>query len=190
MEKHLAACLHFLLLSGICRAESVDLPYAEYPSKVESPSRPIQLKLTTTESRRYATQLREAAGGKVNFAGRFVLAEWGCGAACVMGAAIDSNTGKVVMLPFTVSDWPPEITSPLAFRKDSALLIVRGSRNEHGHGTYYYRFDGSAFTPLEMDSPAEVTAPTPPPPPSTPAQQDSDTAPGRRTSTVRFPSKA
>jgi hypothetical protein len=62
-----------------------------------------------------------------------------------MAAAIDAHTGAVTMLPFTVSEWPLEVTDPLSYRKNSSLLIVRGSRNEQGQGTYYYRFDGKTF---------------------------------------------
>ncbi|MDR5761258.1 hypothetical protein [Caballeronia sp. LZ035] len=172
MSKNLAAWVLFLFVASNCRAEPVAPVFADYPTVVEPPSRPIKPKLNASQSRRYATQINTAATGKINFAGRFVLAEWGCGAACVMAAAIDSNTGKVVMLPFTVSDWPLNITEPLAYRKDSALLIVHGSRNEQGQGTYYYRFDGSAFTPVKKPDLLN-----PPPHPSTPARQDSGTAP-------------
>ncbi|WP_157696075.1 hypothetical protein [Caballeronia temeraria] len=123
--------------------------FAEYPSAVEMARKPVKPRLTTNETRRYATQLSDAARHGVNFAGHFILAEWGCGAGCVMAAAIDARTGKVVMLPFTVSDWPLDIAEPLAYRKDSRLLIVRGSRDERGRGTYYYRFDGAAFQLIE-----------------------------------------
>jgi hypothetical protein len=101
--------------------------------------------LTSAETRRYATQLREAQKHPVDFAGHFVLATWGCRAGCVMGAAIDAKTGAVAMLPFTVSDWPLDVTDPLSYRKDSSLLVIRGSRNEKGSGTYYYHFDGRKF---------------------------------------------
>jgi len=62
-----------------------------------------------------------------------------------MGGAIDANTGDVNMLPFSVSDWPLDVLEPLDFRKDSCLLVVRGSRNEKGHGTYFYKFEQGAF---------------------------------------------
>jgi len=34
-----------------------------------------------------------------------------------------------------------EPEEPLQFRIDSKLLIVSGSRNEKGEGTYYYKWD-------------------------------------------------
>ncbi|BCQ28274.1 hypothetical protein NK8_64630 (plasmid) [Caballeronia sp. NK8] len=130
-------------------AHNAEPRFTDYPATVKEARKPVKLRLTTSESRRYIAQLTEAARAPVNFAGHFIMSEWGCGAGCVMAAAIDSKTGKVVMLPFTVSDWPLDVTEPLAYRKDSSLLIVRGIRNEQGHGTYYYRFDGAAFTQIE-----------------------------------------
>ncbi|MEM5437118.1 hypothetical protein [Paraburkholderia diazotrophica] len=115
----------------------------------ETVQKQARLKLTTAETRRYATQLREVQKHPVDFAGHFVMASWGCGAGCVTAAAIDVRTGAVTMVPFTVSDWPLDVTEPLSFRKDSCLLIVRGSRNEKGRGTYYYRFDGKYFRLLK-----------------------------------------
>ena len=60
------------------------------------------------------------------------LASWGCGASCVMGAAIDAKTGVVTHLRFTISNWPLDVTEPLGYKPASSLLIVRGSRNEKG----------------------------------------------------------
>ncbi len=117
-----------------------------------------KLKLVGTESRRYASQLRQASRQPVDFAGHFVLATWGCGAGCVMGAAIDAHSGSVSMLPFTVSDWPLEVSEPLAYRPDSRLLVVQGSRNEQGHGTYYYEFDGRRFKLLAQQARAATAA--------------------------------
>ncbi len=77
---------------------------------------------------------------------RYVIAEWGCGSACVMAAVIDKSSGRGTSLPFTVSDWPVDVTEPLEYRANSCLVIVRGSRNEsREHGTYYYTFDGAQF---------------------------------------------
>jgi len=52
-------------------------------------------------------------------------------------------------LPFTVSDWPLDVTEPLSYRKDSFLIVVRGSRSETGHGTYHFNFDGKHFRLLK-----------------------------------------
>lgn len=105
------------------------------------------LKFDDAQGRRYRTVIRQAAARPIDFAGHYIMATWGCGSGCVMAAAIDTLSGRVTSLPFTVSDWPLDVTEPLSYRPDSCLLIVQGSRNESTeHGTYYYVFNGTAFT--------------------------------------------
>lgn len=123
--------------------------FKDYSVTPETTHAQASAKLTTAQTRRYATQLREAQKHPVDFAGNFVMASWGCGAGCVMAAAINATTGAVTMLPFTVSDWPLDVTEPLSYRKDSSLLVVRGCRSEKGKGTYYYNFDGKRFRLLK-----------------------------------------
>ncbi|WP_145650516.1 hypothetical protein [Pseudoduganella lurida] len=85
----------------------------------------------------------------MNFAGRFVLTTIGCGASCVLTAALDKQTGAVTWLPFTICCWDLAISEPLEFRRDSALLIVHGQRNEEGGaGPHYYRINGGQFEEL------------------------------------------
>lgn len=119
--------------------------FEEFATPVEAVKRAAPVRLVDRESRRYRTELREAAQKKPDFAGHYVLATWGCGAGCVMAAAIDAKTGTVTRLPFTVSNWPLSVTEPLEYKLDSRLLIVHGSRNEKGNGTYYYEFAGDSF---------------------------------------------
>ena len=47
----------------------------------------------------YRTRLHEAAQQRPDFAGHYVLALWGCGAECLMGAAVDVRSGRVTWLP-------------------------------------------------------------------------------------------
>ena len=123
-------------------------PFGTYGVAVASRSRQADVQLSDDKSRKYADQLESGAGQKVNFAGHFVLAVWGCGASCVMGAAIDATTGVVSWLPFTVCCWSRDVTEPLEFRADSRLLVVHGSRNEEGSGTHDYLFNGHTFSLL------------------------------------------
>jgi hypothetical protein len=110
------------------------------------PASAPRLKFADAQGKKYKTVIRDAASEPVNFAGHYVLTTWGCGAGCVMAAAIDTQSGRVTSLPFTTSDWPTNVTEPLAWRANSCLLVVRGSRNEGSeHGTYYYAFDGKTF---------------------------------------------
>ena len=63
-----------------------------------------------------------------------------------MAAAIDKKSGRIVPLPFTVSDWPLDVSEPIEYRANSCVVIVKGSRNESNeHGTYYYAFNGTSF---------------------------------------------
>ncbi|SMG58294.1 hypothetical protein [Paraburkholderia susongensis] len=141
----LFAALVFGPTSSIARAEP-PLRLEDCPVAVEPAHAIPHLTFTDAKARHYSSVIRDATKEPVNFAGRYVLATWGCGAGCVMAAAIDTKTGRVISLPFTVSDWPADVTEPLSYLADSCLLIVRGSRNESAqHGTYYYAFDGKTF---------------------------------------------
>lgn len=95
--------------------------------------------------------LRAAAKRTPDFAGHYILASWGCGASCVMAAAIDTRSGVVTWFPFTVCCWDIEVTNPLEFRLDSHLLIVHGSLNEQGAGSdvHFYDFQNARFRLLQ-----------------------------------------
>lgn len=148
-----------LLAMGItldCAHASPSMPaFSTCSAKVETkPYTMPPLKFADARARQYRTVIRDAAKGAVDFAGHFILATWGCGSGCIMAAAIDTKTGRVTSLPFSVSDWPLDVTEPLSYRADSCLLVVKGSRNEGDeHGTYYYVFDGKAFR-LRVSEPA------------------------------------
>ena len=140
-----------LVLCGLIAISSPALAqrlpvFEDCPRAVQSIEKTPRLNFPDAQSRKYRSVLRDAANGPVNFAGRYVLAEWGFGARCVMAAAIDKTSGRVVPLPFTASDWPLDVDEPIEYRVDSCMVIVKGSRNESNeHGTYYYAFDGASF---------------------------------------------
>lgn len=123
--------------------------FADFPAQY-SGAKKAALKLIDAKSQRYASMLRTAAKRDPNFAGHYILASWGCGASCVMAAAIDAKTGFVTWLPFTVCCWSIQITEPLEFHPSSRLLVVHGSRNEQGDGnaTHYYEFQNNKFKHL------------------------------------------
>lgn len=122
--------------------------FTDYPVLVEKVAHNARPKLIGKTEREYSSQIRDAMNADINFAGRFVFATWGCGAGCVMGAAVDAKTGKVTMLPFTVSDWPLDIQEPLVFKSNSQLLEIYGALNEKNAGHYFYKFTGSKFVRL------------------------------------------
>ena len=108
----------------------------------------------TKDYRAFRTRLREAAREKPNFAGRYIVAAWGCGAGCRMGAVIDARTGRVYQLPYEATlDYDAGLDfEPIRFRRDSRLLIIFGARDnedesemEKDFGTHYYVFERGRF---------------------------------------------
>jgi hypothetical protein len=136
---------------AIAAADTSEPRFESYAVSAEAAATNAPVHIVGKRSREYATELRTAAKRPPNFAGHYILASWGCGASCVMSAAIDTKTGVVVWLPFTVCCFPPEVSEPLEFKLDSRLLIVRGSRNEKGAGTYYYLLDPQRFILLKAE---------------------------------------
>jgi hypothetical protein len=118
--------------------------FRDFPAKPFK-GQPAKLQIVSAKDREYATRLHQLGGRKPNFAGHYMLVSWGCGASCVMAAAIDAESGKVTWLPFTFCCWDFSLSEPLEFRRDSRLLIAHGSRNESGDGDYYYQIDSSGF---------------------------------------------
>ena len=116
--------------------------------KMKSGARP---KLISNHDREFKTRIAEASGQGVNFTGHYVLSLIGCGASCVMSFALDKKSGEISWLPFTVCCWDSvEIgAKPIAFMKDSRLVVINGSRNEQGKGIYYYEFKKSQFVLIQ-----------------------------------------
>ena len=104
----------------------------------------------------WRTRLRWTLSQKPDFAGHYVLASWGCGAECVMGAAVDVRTGAVVWLPGSLCCWysdeqaTPDDVEPLRYRLDSRLLVLTGRRDERDGdaGTHFYAIEGTRFVHL------------------------------------------
>lgn len=137
---------------GAPKPEATARPrFADFQVAHESREPSAAVKLDDEKSRRFATRLKMFARRPPNFAGHFVLASWGCGASCVLSAAIDARTGEVSWVPFTVCCWPARVNEPLDFHLDSRLVVVHGSRDERGSGTYYYSFNGKSFDLVQAD---------------------------------------
>jgi len=138
-----------LALALACTYAGATPRFEDYPSPAYA-GKTAPARLVDAHSRNYATRLRAAAHDSPNFAGRYILTAWGCGASRLMAAAIDAKTGNVAWLPFTVCCWDSNITEPLEYHRDSRLLIVHGSRDEKGMGseTNFYLFNGTRFHPI------------------------------------------
>ena len=70
-------------------------------------------------ARQFRTALRWAVkGNPPNFAGHYIVAEWGCGSSCQSGMIIDTISG-------TVYDMPDEATTRgIEYKLDSFLFIT------------------------------------------------------------------
>ena len=98
----------------------------------------------------FRTRLREAARQPANFAGVYSLATWGRGTECLMGAAVNLKTGRVVWLSSTICCWPSDVDGnfqPVVFRANSTPLVLSGPRNEKedDQGAHFYRIAGNQF---------------------------------------------
>ncbi|NJO17300.1 MAG: hypothetical protein HC877_16615 [Thioploca sp.] len=113
----------------------------------------------------YRTRLREAAADGVNFAGRYILASWGCGSSCRDSWIIDAKTGKVYSNPFIygITSYPPfnefnyvgghpeGLNWGVDFRSDSRLLLITGTPEHLGVSMKTLSallWDGHAVKPL------------------------------------------
>jgi hypothetical protein len=163
---------HIALIGGLA-ALSVEAALAQpAPRFADFPAAPVYTGksaapvLATREAREYRTVLRQAASGKVNFAGHYILAKWGCGSSCVMGGIIDARSGQVTMLPFTTCCWKETHHNfePIEVRATGRLIVFSGERNEKegDMGRHFYVFqngklrflhtvasDGNFTEPLE-----------------------------------------
>jgi hypothetical protein len=153
--KAIASFMLVLLFSVFAGAQGVP-KFGQYKVAVEKPRiKKIDFK-KNPDARAYRTRLTGALGRGVNFAGRYVVAGWGCGTGCTNAAVIDTRTGTIY--------WPEEFFNvdasygtgysdiQLDYRKNSRLLIIHGrpgTRNESGpsgpEGDYYFEWRGNRF---------------------------------------------
>jgi hypothetical protein len=125
-----------------------------------------------SRSRMYRTQLREWAKEKPNFAGRYILATWGCGTSCTQLAIIDASTGKVFHPLGARMNWVIDVHhkllvagepstrradfGALRYSTDSRLLVLIGTpegRREN-HGISYFVWENEALRRIRFVSKA------------------------------------
>ena len=154
-QKTLHAAALMLLAASLCPAaapgQSAREPrFQDYPAGPVYRGRVARVVLDA-DGRAFRTRLREAAKGRPNFAGRYIVTGWGCGTGCLLGAVIDAKTGRVHWFPhaaYADYDAPPDF-EPVRFRLDSRLFVIFGARDENSEddemGTHYYEFTGGRF---------------------------------------------
>ena len=111
--------------------------------------------ISSSFQRQYRTKIRIASKLTPNFAGRYRIAEWGCGTSCVSIAVINLETGIVYDPPFRVLAYAVRRKyeggeEELEYRPNSRLLIARGCPDTRECGTYYYVWRGAGFEQLRF----------------------------------------
>ena len=133
------------LTTGPAWGQAAPPAFANYPvvARYRGPRAAPHLRPGTV-AWQFRTRIREAATQPPNFAGRYVLATWGCGTECVSYAIIDAKTGAVYFGNKTVCCWGmavPDDFEPVRGQLDSRLLVCTGLLNEQGSNkAHYYTF--------------------------------------------------
>ena len=172
----------FSAFGSVCLAQSKTLTFKQYAVAAENLEN-VKVNLSShREARRFRTNLRNAAKGKVNFAGHFIITTWGCGTGCSQSAIIDQRDGRI-FFPNEFSGVgqgfcePPENANPLdspqmldeeyapiIYKTDSRLLVLNGLssnslESEGKCGTHYLEWTGKQFKQLEFTLGKRTDAP-------------------------------
>jgi hypothetical protein len=128
---------------------------------------PAPPNIATKRQQLFRTQIHRAAKKGPNFAGRYTIARWGCGVACVMFAITDAASGVTYDPPFNSVTTPParhgEIFGELLnWRANSSLLVVDGCiEGEVGCASFYYEWNGERLVLLHKTPKVAKPAPYP-----------------------------
>lgn len=171
-----------LVFGSICLGQSKKLTFKQYAVPVEN-LKNIKVNLQSNKNAKtYRTNLRNAAKGKVNFAGHFILTTWGCGTNCSQSAIIDARDGRVFFSgefegvvqgfcdlppdanPTDSSEMPDEY-APFVYKADSRLLVLNGFRGgdfddkKARCGAFYLEWTGKQFKQIKFTPGKRTDAP-------------------------------
>lgn len=118
---------------------------------------------TATESLPdFIRRIRDSGANIKNFDSDFSIVKWSCGFVCQDGAVVDSKRGKVVFLPFTVTQERGQEGLLLDYRLDSRLLVAVGCLewrsldrrqvNRDACGKYFFEWTIGAFKEIKAMS--------------------------------------
>lgn len=125
--------------------------FSQYPSAVQRATAKKINFASHPKAKTFRTNLKNALSEGVNFAGKFIVTNWGCGTGCSYGAVIDGKTGNMFfpsqLAGTTPGDGDLDDKDHLEFRKNSRLLIVNGSLGESSsrYGIWYYEWTGRSL---------------------------------------------
>jgi hypothetical protein len=143
-----------IIVVFVAQAGSTAPKFEDYPAGEVFRGKPASPVVNTQAARMFRTELGRQAASGPNFAGHFVLARWGCGAGCVATAIIDSRSGRVWFPGLRVQD--AIVQGDIAdhstdFEIDSELIVARGSVNQLGAGTAYFRWHQGVLSLIRFD---------------------------------------
>ena len=146
--------------------------FSDYRVARQKPFRAARVDTRPREAHLFRSALRDAAKAGANFAGHYAIAGWGCGTSCLDWGVIDLKSGKVVfdkerrVVSNLSSEWASNDEAIarfqaqgaasdfdlLAFRKDSALIVVLGApgEDEARAGLTWLRWTGKRFAAVHF----------------------------------------
>jgi hypothetical protein len=139
---------------GKVNAQNANHPlFSDFPVSTTYTGQSHNPNLATPQAQKFRSRLIEGASEKANFAGHYIVIQWGCGTGCVSGAVLDALSGHVTFFPFVyVCCWGNVNADfkPISFRLNSHLIVFSGQLNEKGKvGVHYFNFDADRFEFIE-----------------------------------------
>jgi hypothetical protein len=80
--------------------------FRDFPAEQIYRGSPAAPKIVTRDERTFRTMIRLGAKADVEFAGHYSVPRWGCGTDCNEFVIVDSITGTVYDVPFSVVELP------------------------------------------------------------------------------------
>jgi ankyrin repeat protein len=102
----------------------------------KGPHAPVDLS-SNPEAQTYRTRLREGAKKPPNFAGHYVMVEWGCGTECTVYMMVDVKNGRVF-------DAPQALIGG-AFRLNSSLFMASVDTNDAVYASRFFHWNNGRF---------------------------------------------
>lgn len=139
--------IFFLLFVGVLRSQPLP-KFEDYPAGEIFKGRPAAPRLVTPDDRMFRTMIRQGAAKGPKFAGRFAVAQWGCGSGCGSTVFVNSEDGSIHWAPIPILVVSIAQKQPaVSFRLDSRLLILRGCPEEESAacGSFFYEWTGEGF---------------------------------------------
>jgi len=138
--------------------------FEDYPAKPYTGRNAAPDLRSHPRSRLYRTRLKAWSREKPNFAGRFILAAWGCGTDCTQIAIIDAKTGRIFHPPGVAYNVAVNVhdalfqpgksiwygTGAIWYRLDSRLLVLIGGHEDSERGIRYFLWEKENLVKLRF----------------------------------------